>query len=301
MKKLTLIFILSWGFVFSLNTFAASVHKVKGRKVLIKVENTDMSPGDKFYILSESGKKRGLVLIKKVKGSKAFGVISKKSKAAPGWSLMKKGGGSKSASRGSRSKKGSKSSSSKNMAIGFVAGINMANFTVEKIGPSEYQSDLSGMGINAKVAFDYQLFGGLWFRGLLGMESINVEDDPANAFCANGTDANNDGDLDYDFPCLTEINFIGIDLQARYVFGKGMFRPFAGGGVGLLMPMSKTSTAIREDSIKVSNVFTVLAGADIHLGESWMIPFQAEYNIFPPTDTVSANYIAIRFGVGYKF
>ncbi len=298
MKFISLIFVLTLSFGLSETLHAASIAKVKGRKVLIKAEGTELEAGKVFFIISESGKKRGLVKIKKVKGSKAIGVISKKSRAKKGWTLRKRV--RKVAKRRKRMRKDDEydpRSKMKNMAIGAVLGMNMGNMSVEQIGisPNYNTSDLSGSGFSAKVLADYRLFGGLWFRGMFGMEMLTLEDDPANAVCSE-SDSNV-----FDKPCVVEINYLTLDLHARYVFGMSTFRPWVGGGIDLLLPISNTTTALNEDKIQIANTFVGAFGADIHFSPTLMAPIQVEYNFFPPADTVSANFIAIRLGLAYKF
>ena len=57
---------------------AAKVLKVKGRKILIDREGETLKRGDLFYVVSKSGKKRGVVKIVKVKGKKAIGKLAKR-------------------------------------------------------------------------------------------------------------------------------------------------------------------------------------------------------------------------------
>ncbi len=288
------------GFVFSQTSHAASVYKVKGRKVLVKTEGTNMKVGDLFYIVSETGKKKGLLKVRKIKGNKAIGVISKKSKARSGWGLKKKK--TKRISKRRKRKRNDDEydprSSLKKASVGGMLGLNMANMSVSDIGDKNTNnlndSKLSGTGFSAKGLVDYKLFDSIWFRGLIGMESLAMEDDPSNLVC--GTQ-----DTTFTLPCIVEITYVTVDLHARYVFGIGKFRPWVGGGISLLFPMSKKSSALSEDSIEIANTFIASTGLDYHFSPKWVVPVQVEFNLFPSSDTVSASFIAARLGLAYKF
>jgi len=296
MKFISLITVILFSFAFTEQLQAASVAKVKGRKVLIKAEGTDLAVGKVFYIISENGKKRGLVKIRAVKGTKAIGIISKKSKAQKGWTLRKRVRNV--AKRRKRKRKDDEydpRSAIKKIAVGAVGGLNIGNMTVSKIGedPNFYESSLSGSGFSFKGLIDYKLFNAVWFRGMVGMESLVLADDESPECGTLATD--------FDKPCVVEISYVTIDLHARYVFGISSFRPWVGGGINLLFPISSTSTALREDSIETANTFVGAAGFDYHFSPNWMMPAAVEYNFFPSSDTVSASFIAIRGGLAYKF
>ncbi len=300
MKFISLVSILLLSFVFADQVEAASVAKVKGRKVLIKAEGTDLEVGSIFYIVSENGKKRGLVKIRAVKGNKAIGVISKKSKALKGWTLKKRT--RKVSKRRKRKRKDDEydpRSAIKSIAVGAVGGANIGSMTVSKIGEEGsaqgfHEAKLSGTGFSFKGLVDYKLFNAVWFRGMVGIESLALEDAEGPKRCGTV-------ETGFNKACLVEISYVTLDLHARYVFGIGTLRPWVGGGIDLLFPMSSESTALKEDSIETANTFVAAGGIDYHVSPNWMIPIAAEFNFFPSSDTVAANFIAIRLGVAYKF
>ncbi len=298
MKFISLLTVILFSFAFSESLHAASVAKVKGRKILIKAEGTDLEVGKVFYIISENGKKRGLVKIRAVKGSKAIGIISKKSKAQKGWTLRKRVRKiSKQRKRKRKDDEYDPRSAVKSIAVGAVGGINSGSMTVSKIGqdpPGFHEASLSGMGFNFKGLIDYKLFNAVWFRGMVGMESLTLEDPSGPKKCGTQTTG-------FTKSCIVEISYATVDLHARYVFGLSSFRPWVGGGINLLFPISSTSTALKEDSIETANTFVGAAGFDYHMSPNWMLPVAVEYNYFPASDTVSASFIAARFGIAYKF
>ena len=297
MKFIKLLFVILIGFSFCDNLYAASIAKVKGRKVLIKSDG-EVKAGKVYYIISESGKKRGLVKVKKVKGTKAIGVISKKSKAMKGWTLRER------VRKVSKRRKRSRGddeydprTSLKKIAFGVLIGMNIANMEVKQIGfdPIFNDATLTGTGFSGKLFGDYNLFGGLWFRGTLGLEQLALEGEEDNLVCIE------DMSPPADKLCEVSINYLSADFLARYVFGIKMFRPWIGGGLSVAFPISSASTALQEDDIQVANTFIGALGVDLHFTPTIMMPIQAEFNFFAPADTVSASFIAARIGLAYKF
>ncbi|MCB0357948.1 MAG: hypothetical protein KDD40_13115, partial [Bdellovibrionales bacterium] len=104
-----------------------------------------------------------------------------------------------------------------------------------------------------------------------------------------------------DSACDVEISYLALDLWGRYVMTQGTFRPWVGIGFNLLFPSSKASTAIDEESITSTSVFAGGLGFDWFFKSDMYLPVQIEYGIYPSSDTVKANYLAARFGVGIDF
>jgi len=291
MKFISFLTVILLSFAFTESVQAASVAKVKGRKVLIKVEGSNIKVGKVFYIISENGKKRGLVKIRAVKGNKAIGMISKKSKAQKGWTLRKRV--RKVSKRRKRKRKDDEydpRSAVKSIAVGVLGGFNSASI----------ESPLTGTGFSFKGFVDYKLFQSVWFRGMVGTESLVLAEEGGPALCGTMVDpaVPTSG---FDKPCIVEINYATVDLHARYVFGIKAFRPWVGGGINLLFPISSVSTALKEESIETANTFVGAGGVDYHFSPKWLFSAAVEYNFFPASDTVTASFIAGRAGIGYKF
>ena len=260
---------------------AAKVLKVKGRKVLIDREGESLKKGDLFYIISSSGKKRGVVKILKVKGSKAIAKLGKRGKARRGWTLRKRG----------RHRTRSLTQSQKNR-WGVLAGLGMHSMSVkikDRRDDTDKIANMSGNGFNLEGLFDYRLSNMFWFRGLTGFEQFAVSS--SDEFCAQTNDQT----------CDTSINYLSIGLWARLVFNhRGTFLPWVGAGSNLLHPLSNRTTAIDKDSIITTHIFALGGGFDWVMGNI-AIPFQVEYGGYPSSDEVEASSIVIKTGISFPF
>lgn len=263
---------------------AATVLKVKGRKILIDMDGETFNKGDLFYIISDEGKKRGLAKIVKIKGTKAIAKISKKSKAHSGWTLINK----------KDFQKKSAAISDKTSRWGIFVGLGMDNMSVlikdtkEEDGTNK-TVNMSGNGFNIKGLFDYPLFNRIWLRGLIGLQQFATSSS-TDTFCG----------VTKDQICNNNINYFSLDLWARYILKRGTFQPWIGGAFNLLHPLSHTSTTLDETSITTTNTWTLGGGFDWTLGKM-IIPIQVGYSIYPSSKDVKATSIVINSGIIFPF
>lgn len=270
---------------------AAEILKVKGANVLIDLKGDTPNPGDTFFAVKADGKRTAIIQISKVKGEKATGKITK-GKASEGQSLEAKGAGKVAKSGSHRSHDVVSAAPSGRSYWGAIAGYGMDSMTVN-INDSvtnafKQKGDLSGTGYSIKGLFDYELFSQVWFRGTSGLEMFNVT---GSALCGSGNAQT----------CNAKINYLTFDFLGRYVFSTGNIRPWAGAGLGLLFPMSKSATALQASSIATTNVMVIAGGADWFINPNMYIPVSIEYGILPKSDEVEAKWIALRVGVAVPF
>ena len=277
--------------------YAAEVVKVKGKGVLVELRGDPAVSGDVFYLISPDGKRRGLIKISKVKGEKAIGKLTK-GKAAPGYTLEFK---QQKSAKSAAPSDGGMASPSMNDGSGTATraywgalfGFGMDSMSVRVTGPPPTNIDygtvaMTGTGFSAKGLFDYEVFSQFWFRGTTGVETFNASGD---AKCGVGnTDT-----------CTAKLMYLTFDFIARYVFGKGSFRPWVGGGFGLLFPASKDATALDPASISTTNVVIVTGGFDWFTSPTFYIPVSVEYGLLPKSDEVEATWIAVRAGFAVPF
>ncbi|MCB0391833.1 MAG: hypothetical protein KDD58_11105 [Bdellovibrionales bacterium] len=273
---------------------SATIAKVKGKKVYILLESRiEARKGDILEIFDGQGKKRGLVKVRMVKGNRALGSL--KGKAQKGWSLKVRGASETSTADNNSEKKDRyeklKQAPTSGSYYGVMAGFasDTMTATIDTTGNTTTDVDMSGSGFSGRLLFDYALWTSIWFRGMLGLENFATEGD--QKICG----ANNDE------VCDVEISYLALDLWGRYLFSTGTFRPWAGLGFNLLFPSSKASTAIDEESITSTSVFAGGLGFDWFFKNDMYIPVQFEYGMYPASETVKANYMALRFGVAIDF
>jgi hypothetical protein len=261
------------------DAWAAKIKNVKGKKVLVDLEGETVEPGQIFYVVKD-GKNTGLIKISKVKNNQGLAILGK-GKAEVGSNIKlreKKGSDSGSSpSRASRSGSGPQGES----FFGGMGGFNMASADV-KLPLSGNTVSLSGSGFSAKGLFDYKVLDSIWFRGMGGLEQFIV---------GGANDSLNCGG-----ECKVEISYISFDLWGRFLLSTGNFRPWIGGGGGLLFPMSKKSTAIQKKSITNTNIFAIGGGIDWFLSPTTYLPIQVEYDLYPSSSTVKATALTVRAG-----
>ena len=258
---------------------AAKILKVKGRKVLIDNEGEDLQKGDMFYVISRNGKKRGLIKILKNKGDKSIAKLGRRGRARRGWTLTEY----------TRESAHSGALGQKNR-WGLLAGMGNNSMSIKiKNNNQENIADMSGSGFLVKGLYDYKFSKMIWFRGLIGMKQISVSS--SDKFCGKT----------HNKPCQTDISYLTTDLWGRWVLRQqGSLFPWVGGGLSLLYPLSSETTTIEKDSIVTTSILTLGGGFDWAFG-SFVIPFQVEYNMFPPSDEVETSSIAIQMGLLFSF
>lgn len=277
--------------------FAAEVIKVKGKSALIDLKGDPAAPGDLFYAVKADGKRAAIIKISKVKGEKAIGKVLK-GKAATGYTLELKPSDvalkskNRSSQDGSGSDEASSSPSSSRAYWGGYFGFAQDSMTVNvndfTSGLFLRKEELTGNGFSAKGLFDYELFPQVWFRGTSGLEGFSVS---GAAVC--GT---NNAET-----CNADLYYLSVDFLARYLFSMGTARPWVGGGIGLLFPMSKKATALQASSISTTNVMVVAGGLDWFVSPRMYIPISLEYGLLPKSDEVEATWLALRAGFAVPF
>lgn len=292
-RTITTLALLGLSFAFAAPAHATKVIKAKGKKVLVDSEGDTLEVGQIFLVKNADGKSVGIIKLTKVSRGKAVAILGKGT-AEPGFTLVPK----KAKGGGDAPPEPVKASNSKRMKApaadqaywGAMAGLSMSSAKIKLFddsGNSAGSASLTGNGFNAKAMYDYPLFSLISFRGLAGIEQFNVGGKNSTACGANGASAE----------CIAEITYLTIDFWGRYMFNKeGDFRFWAGAGGSIIFPMSKKSTAIKEDSISTSNLFAFGGGMDYYLNPSTYIPVQIEYQLYPKSTNVDATAITIRAG-----
>jgi hypothetical protein len=286
----------------SLEAQAASITKVKGAQVIVEFDDGEELPssGAQFFAV-EDGKRKALIQIVRIKDRRASGRVAK-GRAKEGMLLQARGGTSAASSqtadaseyddataseaqrkspRGSNTSKKSARSKSVMKAMdttyGVLLGFGMDSQSVTPTGTATVA--MSGSGFSAKGFIDIPISSSVGLLGRGGAEQFNVKKD---AF-------------------KTEIMYATIDLLLRYTFSDGGFAPFLLGGMGIHFPLSKTSNILDVNRISSTTVFFAGLGANMAMGSSSYFQLTAEYGLFPPSNEVSTNFIAIRGGLGFQY
>lgn len=288
--------------LFSTPGFAAQIAKVKGKQVLIDTQGDAMKPGEVYYVIDLGGARKAVLKVTKVKGSRALAVLGK-GKAQVGMGLERRLSGKaartarvapESYGEGDSYGYGGDSGGTAATAGAFwggMLGISMDSLTADIItdaGVKQGTASTSGMSFSLKGTYDHRLFDRVWFRGMGGVESFKSE---GGSTC--GTGANQS--------CNVNIMYLSGDAIGRYLFSEESFRPWVGGGLSLLFPLSKDSTLLQQSSITNTYALIFAGGADWLVSPTMMVPLSLEYGMLPKSETVEASWIQFRAGVSFPF
>jgi hypothetical protein len=280
----------------ALNSWAATVAKVKGTKTLINLEGADAAPGDEFFLLdAASGKKKAVVRIKQVKNGRAVGEVVK-GRAAAGYTLQAKGT-SRPMSADVADPDSSRSSSRPTAAGGYLLNpkdsygvygeylMNTMDATHTVGGTVKATAKMKDTSFGVGGFYDYAYTNELMARGAVAIEQ----------FAAKGaSDVNGDcGGQD----CKAEITYLSFYGIGKYNFNIGKYRPWVGAGGGFMIALSKSSNILKEAEITTNQVITLAGGLDIQMSRKNYIPLSLEYSMFfPPADLVKAHMIILKGG-----
>lgn len=282
-------------------SFAASILQVKNSRILISVDGEKLEVGQSIVLKNAEGKEVAKAIVTQAKGEKAIATI--KSGKADGSETIELSDGSSSSSSimeeemspdsYSKKSKGNPRLNAKKLALLLTVSVN--NMTTKQADrsatPNIEDVKLAGTGIGLAASLDYPMNTWLILRGTLGYEPF-VASGSGNFFsCDNGNSRD----------CTASISYLSAGGFARVNFTKSKLQLWGGlGGTGKF-PISKSSTALRTDDIKLTVTFAGAGGVDWFISSSSFVPISLEFQLFQPSDTVSANQILLRGGYGWSF
>lgn len=286
--------------------WAATISQVKGSRALINLEGADTAAGDEYFALNARHKKVAVLRIRQVKDGKAIAEVIK-GKPEAGFSLQAKASGNaeskeKPATNSPSSATEEESSSGSNRDVSYsrtlkpsygILGEYLMNSMQVSLKDALNRRDtvsMSGSSFGVGGFYEYILTRDISLRLLGALEQFNVAGSTTITGCDSKTSTN----------CDTKIIYASAYGLGKYYFLQNKLRFWAGAGGGFLMAVSKSSTALDEGAISSNQVLTLALGGDWQLSRKSYIPFSLEYNYFPPSDTVKATNIALKFGYGWQ-
>lgn len=274
--------------------WAGRVVKVKGKKVYIILDQEEVDSsanGDHLYVTTTSGKKRGIVTIRKMKGNKVIAQLRKGKASKSMLTQPRKAAANKKQRRRRQDKQEMERASEvaeventtettefPEMMFGILGTYGMASQSVSGI------ADMTGSLMGAKLAFDYELFSNVGVKARLGMDMLSV----------TGSMGSNS--------YKTGINYITLDFLLRYyIMRSKSFGLFANGGFGIYSPMSTDlgpsgSQALQQDSISTTSVGIFGLGISIPIS-SMELQLGADYFYFPTSADVNTSVIGGKLGL----
>lgn len=278
------------------HSFAGKVYKVKDNMVYIKLtskEKDNIIEGDKIYLLNEDKKKKGIAIIKKIKGKKAKAEITKgkaekgfyaKVKSPEGMKKLEYNDSNDSSSSETSDGATSSGSGSGGMKLTLLGGYGIAGQDILQTTGTVAATKGSSMSFRGLI--DYPMLSSLSIMAGLGFEKFSV-----NGPAKNITDLT-------DITGQTDITYISLDFWGRLdLFDIGAkFFVLAGGS--LLLPMAKSSNVIAAESIATSGVPIVGAGLRFPMGNMDLF-LMGDYYVFSASDTVKSSLMGAKFGLSF--
>lgn len=269
---------------------AAYVEKIKGKKALIYLDGLQVQKGDLVNSVEGTNRKVvGIFRVTTVKDDKAI-VQLLKGRAKVNQEVTFRKQGFRDTNRPESKRQSSPEESSANFkstnAIGGMLGLGFDTMDIQIGSPSEAVAQ-SGMGYSVNGVFDYRWIPLISLRGLLGIEQFKADGTSTQAtICST---------------CKTDISYVSAMAWARFHITQSDTTIWAGPGAGYLVPTSKKTNALDSSSIKNTFVFGVAGGIDLALSTKTYIPIQLEYVFLNDSESVKANYYAIKAGFMVKF
>jgi hypothetical protein len=281
-------------------SFAAKVTKVKANKVLIDLEGALVEVNQKIYVLNSSGKKIGLATITQVKNGKAIAIVNKGTpQGAEGVEIienvisadpesMNANAGAKTSTKGIYRLNGVK-------IAGLLTLISNSMTTKQADGtmpiPNQENVALKGSSFGLSGSIDYPVVDWLTLRGLGGYEPFVAEGSAKFSSCDGATSRN----------CTANLIYLSAAGYVRFDIIKSKTMVWVAFGGATKFPLAKSTTALRADDVKMTFTIAAAAGIDYFINNKNYIPASLEYQLFPSSDTVSANSLMLRAGYGWSY
>lgn len=259
-------------FLLGAPAWAAKVVTVKQGRALVDLESDRYPIGTKLFAVDEQGKRKGVLVIQKVKGGKAIAQVTK-GVAKANYILLtgSKNKDMSSAPRGAR-------------AWGVLGGMNNNAVSVAQKNASAIE--MAGSSFSVRGFYQEQLDGRWGVRGSFGYDSMVASGNSTSTSCLK---------------CEVNITYLGLDALVRYDITRGSYKLWGGLGLGFLYPMSKSSNALDTSKITINQTIIGSLGMDIGLSGGSFIPVELSYAMFPNTNTSSAKQMTIKIGYGFSF
>lgn len=267
-------------------SWAGKVVKVKGKKIYIILDSDEVDTiekGSRLYTTTRSGKKRGLVIVRKKKGNKVIGQLKKGKAKKRMFTRLRRPKRKKRIEDVTPAEEiidqPQESEEPSDMMYGFLGSYAIASQNVQNV------ADMSGSMIGFKGVFDYSILEQLGVQARLGMDMLSVTGDSATA------------------TLTTSINYLTLDFLLRYYFMRSSsFGLYGSVGMGIYTPMSSdlgANAAIDESSISTTSLALFGLGAAIPFG-GWELQLGGTYYYFPTADTVNTSAFGVQLGVMFE-
>ncbi len=282
---------------------AATVTQVKGAKLLIQLDGSDMPADTEFFVTNAEGKKIGLAKIKAVKGDKAVADLLKGKAESGNGVLLKAAPSSNSSNLTQGQNSGSDVKTRDTRALttktkpkntgGVLLGLanNTMSLTAQ-YGTTKESLTMKDSGFIAKGFYDYSLTKDFIARLGAGLQMFSVKGTTSASICNNGASTS----------CDVGFTYLVGEAMAQYFLTDGGFKLWGGIGYHFLIAATKKNSVPNLASDTSTNQMISFGGGfDYYMSRNSFIPFSVLYGMFPGSSNVSASTMIIQAGYGFGF
>lgn len=290
----SLIFLLALSLGFQ--TQAAKVVQAKNGKVLIDLEGEKADVNQTGVLVNADNKRVAIVQITQVKNGKAIATVTKGQTQGNEkvTLIIPKVADTNTAPADTAGGNQVYRTNAKKMSVVLSMMSNsMTTKQTDGVAPTPSTEDVgmkgSTFGITGVV--DWPVTPSLIVRGTGGYEPFKASGTASSNKCNNLTSTN----------CTADITYLSAGAYARYDFTKSRTQFWGALGGTFKLPLSKSTTALKQDDIKMTMTYGLAGGMDFFISNKNFIPVSLEQQFFLKSDTVSASIMMIRVGYGQTF
>ncbi|MBC7419503.1 MAG: hypothetical protein H7328_02130 [Bdellovibrio sp.] len=280
---------------------AARVIQSKNNKVMIELDGAQVSIGQDLFLLNAQNKKVGLIKILQIKNDKAVASLTK-GKSDGTETVQISTAPSAAVSPIQAATIPTVKPSAQNVKPFYRAETKKASIVLSMMSnsmttkqadatmPTPNVEDVAMKGATFGItgALDWPIVNKFSLRGTAGYEP----------FKATGTAKFKSCDNLQSFDCTADITYLSGGGYIRYDFTKEHILFWTALGATLKYPVSKNTTALKMEDIKLTMTYGGALGLDYFVNLKYFVPVSLEYQAFLKSDTVDANIIILRAGFG---
>jgi hypothetical protein len=154
--------------------------------------------------------------------------------------------------------------------------------------PNVEDVSMKGTSLGVTGVLDQPISNWFTLRGTAGYEPFKATGTATFLSCSGTTN------------CTAEMGYLSIGGYARFeIYRANALMIWGGLGGDMKYPISKSTSALKSDDLKLTATYGGAIGADYFISNKNFIPFSIEQQIFMPSDTVKANALVVRVGYGH--
>ncbi|MFN8846303.1 MAG: hypothetical protein ACK5W9_05595 [Bdellovibrionales bacterium] len=269
----------------TLQAKAQSVSKISGTRVLLELGEMTASTGDRLITVDANGKRKGLVQIRQIKGTKATADILK-GKPEVGHTLTTP----KKAPSKSMSEQADYSRFRKKGGWGLTGSLMMNTMKISNLtrNSTDYSFEMTGTNFGVGGFYDYSLNSSWWVRAHGTVEMFDVKTTKSPCGVAPLTE------------CAVQFTQIGGYGTFNYQIKPEPFRMYLGLGGGIFLYASKKSEVLDTNKFFFNSLLMGTFGFDYFMAKNSFIPVALEYQFIPDKEA-GVSSIVLRAGWGKTF